>query len=182
MLRRQALRLWRKPLVVLTPKSLLRAAAACSTLSDLSGDRFHAVISDGAAAGDAGAESERAAAADRLLVASGKVAHELMAERARRNERTTAIVRIEQLYPFPEKEVETVIERHAATREIVWVQEEPANMGALTFILPRLERVAGGRRVTSVKRSPSASPATGSFKAHAIEQKALLELAFARLG
>jgi 2-oxoglutarate dehydrogenase E1 component len=182
LLRRQALRPWRKPLVVLTPKSLLRAAAASSTLFDLSGDRFHAVLSDGATAGDASAESDRAAAADRLLVASGKVAHELIAERARRNDATTAIVRIEQLYPFPEKEVEAVIERHAAAREIVWVQEEPANMGALTFILPRLERVAGGRRVTSVKRSPSASPATGSFKAHAIEQRALLDLAFARLG
>jgi len=174
MLRRQALRVWRKPLVVLTPKSLLRSAAASSRLADLSEGKFMPVL----AGSDAGEE----AAAGRILVASGKVAHELQTERARRRAESTAILRLEQLYPFPEKEMSEAIERHPAAREIVWVQEEPANMGALFFVMPLLERVSGGRRVSSVKRSRSASPATGSLKAHAIEQKALLELAFTRLG
>jgi len=170
LLRRQALRGWRKPLVVLTPKSLLRAASAGSRLQDLSSGSFRAVLPD-----------PSAAPASRILVASGKVAHELLAERARRPDAATAIVRLDQLYPFPELELKAEIERHGDAREIIWVQEEPANMGALFFVQPRIERVAGGRRVASVKRSPSASPATGSYKAHAIEQKTLMDVAFSTL-
>jgi 2-oxoglutarate dehydrogenase E1 component len=82
------------------------------------------------------------------------------------------------MYPFPEQEMLAEIERHGSNNDIVWVQEEPANMGALFNVLPRLKRIAGDRPVSSVKRSSSPSPATGSAKAHEVEQKTLLTLAF----
>ena len=101
-----------------------------------------------------------------------------MAERKRRKDSSTAIVFVDQLYPFPEAELAAEMDRYANAREFVWVQEEPGNMGAFTFMLPRLERLARGRGVLSVKRSASASPATGSHKAHEMEQKTILALAF----
>jgi 2-oxoglutarate dehydrogenase E1 component len=165
LLRRQALRNWRKPLVVFTPKSMLRHADASSPLADLSRARFQNVVPDPEISG-----------ATRVLFCTGKVGHELKAERKRRNDTSTAIVFLDQMYPFPADEVAAELARHQA-REIVWVQEEPANMGALNFIEPRLEHVSRVD-VRSVKRSAAASPATGSAKAHALEQKALLNLAF----
>ena len=96
----------------------------------------------------------------------------------RRNDTSTAIVFLEQLYPFPEADLNAEFERTPNARDIVWVQEEPANMGALSYVLPRLRRIAGNKAVLSVKRSASASPATGSAKAHEVEQKTLLTLAF----
>jgi 2-oxoglutarate dehydrogenase E1 component len=167
LLRRQALRVWRKPLVVFTPKSMLRNPAASSTLADLAAPRFRTVIPD---RGDGSAK--------RVLLCTGKIGHELEAERKRRKDTSTAIVFLEQLYPLPEAELSAEMDRHAGAREFVWVQEEPANMGALAFLMPRLERLARGRAVLSVKRSASASPATGSHKAHELEQKTLLTVAF----
>jgi 2-oxoglutarate dehydrogenase E1 component len=167
LLRRQALRRWRKPLVVFTPKSMLRHPAASSSLADLGTPRFRPVIPDG---GDG--------SAPRVLLSTGKIGHELEAERKRRRNSTTAIVFLEQLYPLPESELSAEMDRHQNAREFVWVQEEPANMGALAFLMPRLERLARGRAVLSIKRSASASPATGSHKAHELEQKTLLTLAF----
>ena len=168
LLRRQALRAWRKPLVVFTPKSMLRTPASSSALAEFSEARFRPVIPD---RGDRGAT--------RVLLCTGKIGHELVAERSRRKDQSTAIVFLEQLYPFPETELSAEMDRHANAREFVWVQEEPANMGALAFLAPRLERLARGRPVLSVKRSASASPATGSHKAHEMEQKTLLAVAFA---
>ncbi len=167
LLRRQALRVWRKPLVVFTPKSMLRNPAASSALADLAAPRFRTVIPD---RGDGSAK--------RVLLCTGKIGHELEAERKRRKDAATAIVFLEQLYPLPEAELSAEMDRHAGAREFVWVQEEPANMGALAFLMPRLERLARGRAVLSVKRSASASPATGSHKAHELEQKTLLTVAF----
>jgi 2-oxoglutarate dehydrogenase E1 component len=83
------------------------------------------------------------------------------------------------MYPFPEAELTAEFERHSSARDIVWVQEEPANMGALFYVLPRLKQLVGDRPVHSVKRSAASSPATGSAKAHEVEQKAILALAFA---
>jgi 2-oxoglutarate dehydrogenase E1 component len=171
LLRRQALRKWRKPLVVLTPKSMLRHPAASSSLADLAAPRFRPVIPDG---GDG--------TAPHILLCTGKIGHELRAERKRRKDTSTAIVFLEQLYPLPEAELSAEMDRHAEAREFTWVQEEPANMGALAFLLPRLERLARGRPVLSVKRSASASPATGSHKAHEMEQHTLLSLAFRHPG
>jgi 2-oxoglutarate dehydrogenase E1 component len=101
-------------------------------------------------------------------------------ERKKRKDTTTAIVFVDQLYPFPEKEMQAEFERHPSARDIVWVQEEPANMGALFYMLPRLRHVAGERSVLSVKRSASPAPSTGSHKAHELEQKTLITLAFTK--
>jgi 2-oxoglutarate dehydrogenase E1 component len=167
LLRRQALRSWRKPLVVFTPKSMLRNPAASSTLADLAVPRFRNVIPD---KGDGTAE--------RVLLCTGKIGHELEAERKRHPENAPAIVFVEQLYPFPEDEVSTEMDRHAEATEFVWVQEEPGNMGAHDFVVPELERLSRGRPVLSVNRSAAASPATGSAKAHEMEQKTLISVAF----
>ena len=167
LLRRQALRHWRKPLIVFTPKSMLRHPDASSPIEDFTHKRFLNVIPD--------AEVDEA---DRILICTGKIGHELQAERKKRKDTSTAIVFLEQLYPFPEDEVVAEFDRHGSHSDIVWVQEEPANMGAMFNMLPRLKRIAGDRPVLSVKRSSSPSPATGSAKAHEVEQKTLLTLAF----
>ena len=180
LLRRQALRKWRKPLIVFTPKSMLRHPDALSPLEDLTHQKFLPVIPD-----------TEAQDAKRILICTGKIGHELRTERQKRrnkdkdkdsdNDMSTAIVFLEQMYPFPEAELAAELERHSAARDIVWVQEEPANMGALFYMLPRLRHIANDRPVHSVKRSASASPATGSAKAHEVEQKTLLALAFTTL-
>jgi 2-oxoglutarate dehydrogenase E1 component len=170
LLRRQVLCSWRKPLVVLTPKGMLRAPSATSDRSELVNGRFRAVLAD-----------HGGAAPRRVLVCSGRIAHELAAERAKRSAADVAIATLEQLYPFPDAELAAALAELSGAKEIVWVQDEPANMGALAFVRPLLQSLAGDRAVTTVKRSASASPATGSAKAHAIEQQKLMELAFARL-
>jgi 2-oxoglutarate dehydrogenase E1 component len=168
LLRRQALRKWRKPLVVFTPKSMLRHPDASSPVAELSQSRFLPVLPD--------TEVQNA---ERLILCTGKIGHELRVERKRRKDSAAAIVFLEQLYPFPEAELAAELERQKSAQDILWVQEEPANMGALWYVLPRLQRLAGSsRHVLSVKRSGSASPATGSGKAHEMEQKTLLTLAF----
>jgi 2-oxoglutarate dehydrogenase E1 component len=169
MLRRQSLRAWRKPLIVFTPKSMLRHPDASSNIEDFTRPRFLPIVSD-----------HEVQDAKRILIASGKVGHELRGERRRRKDSSTAIFFLDQLYPLPRTEISAALAEHPHAREIVWVQEEPANMGALFYILPRLERLAQakGLQVRSVKRSASASPATGSTKAHELEQKTLLALAF----
>jgi len=167
LLRRQALRHWRKPLVVFTPKSMLRHPDASSPIEDFTHKNFLNVIPD-----------TQVGEADRILICTGKIGHELQAERKKRNDTSTAIVFLEQLYPFPEEEVVAEFDRHGKNADVVWVQEEPANMGAMFNMLPRLKRISGDRPVLSVKRSSGASPATGSAKAHEVEQKTLLTLAF----
>jgi len=171
LLRRQALRHWRKPLIVFTPKSMLRHPDASSPIEDLSRPHFLNVLPD-----------TEVTQAKRILLCTGKIGHELRDERKKRNDNSTAIVFLEQMYPFPEAELVAELERHASARDIVWVQEEPANMGAMFYVLPRLRHIAGGRPVLSVKRSASASPATGSAKAHEMEQNTLLALAFTTSG
>jgi 2-oxoglutarate dehydrogenase E1 component len=170
LLRRQARRLWRKPLIVFTPKSMLRHPDASSSLDEFERPRFLTLVPD-----------SEVTDAHSILIASGKVGHELRTERRRRKDTTTAIFFLDQLYPLPKNEIAAAVAAHPNAREIVWVQEEPANMGALFYILPRLERIARARnlRVRAVRRSASASPATGSAKAHELEQKTLLTLAFA---
>ena len=171
LLRRQALRAWRKPLVMLTPKSLLRAEISFSPLEELTSDRFRPVL------GDSSVERVQ-----RVLLCSGKIAHELAAERERRSDDRTAVIRLEELFPFPDKELMEVLRPYAGVREFVWVQEEPANMGALSFVRPRLQALIGDRHLRAVKRTASASPATGSLEAHRMEQRRLLELAFGPRG
>jgi 2-oxoglutarate dehydrogenase E1 component len=169
LLRRQVLRKWRKPLVVFTPKSMLRHPDAVSPIADLARPRFLNVVPD--------AEAKNAR---RLLLCTGKIGHELRVERQKRGTEHTAIVFVDQLYPWPEAELEAEFARHPESTEIVWVQEEPANMGALSFVMPRLKLIAGSRQVLSVKRSAAASPATGSAKAHELEQGTLIDMALGR--
>ncbi|MDX1631666.1 MAG: 2-oxoglutarate dehydrogenase E1 component [Thermoanaerobaculia bacterium] len=170
LLRRQALRSWRKPMVVLTPKSMLRHKRANSELDGLTRPRFLEVVPD--------RQVEEPA---RVIFCSGKIGHELAEERERRDDDETAIVFLDQLYPFPRQHVSELMDRYGEARDLLWVQEEPANQGALFYVVPRLEQVSGGRRVRTVKRRESASPATGSAEAHKLEQKTLLQLAFERL-
>ncbi len=170
MLRRQVRRPWRKPLIVFTPKSMLRHPDASSPVEDLAKPRFMPLIAD-----------SEIQDAKRILIASGKIGHELRAERRRRKDTDTAIFFLEQLYPMPRTEISAAIAAHPNAREVIWVQEEPRNMGPFTYVVPRLERLAKelGLPLRSVKRSGSASPATGSAKAHELEQKTVLALAFA---
>ncbi len=167
LLRRQALRPWRKPMIVFTPKSMLRHPDASSPIEDFQRPRFEWVVPD-----------REITAAERVLICSGKIGHELRAERKARGDSGTAILFLDQLYPFPKNELRVEMARHPGAREIVWVQEEPANMGALSYVLPRLRTYFPDIPARSVKRSASASPATGSAKAHELEQKTLLTLAF----
>ena len=167
LLRRQALRHWRKPLIVFTPKSMLRNPDAASPIEDFAQPHVLNVLPD-----------KEVTQAKRVLLCTGKIGHELREERKKRKDNSTAIVFLEQMYPFPEAELIAELEKHSSARDIVWVQEEPANMGAMFYVLPRLRHIAGDRPVLSVKRSASASPATGSAKAHEMEQNTLLTLAF----
>ncbi len=167
LLRRQALRRWRKPMIVFTPKSMLRHPDAASPIEDFQRPRFEWVVPD-----------REVTFAQRILICSGKIGHELRGERKRRGDADTAILFLDQLYPFPKNELRAEIARHPDARELVWVQEEPANMGALSYVLPRIRTYFPDVPVRSVKRSASASPATGSAKAHEMEQKTLLTLAF----
>jgi 2-oxoglutarate dehydrogenase E1 component len=171
LLRRQALRKWRKPLIVFTPKSMLRHPDASSPIAEFTHPHFLNVLPD-----------TEISHAKRILLCTGKIGHQLREERKKRKDDSTAIVFLEQMYPFPETELIKELERHASARDIVWVQEEPANMGAMFYMLPRLRHIAGERPVLSVKRSASASPSTGSAKAHEMEQNTLLALAFSTNG
>ncbi len=166
LLRRQAMRTWRKPLIVFTPKSMLRNPDASSPLASFQLPGFQNVLPE-----------TEVQEVKRLLLCTGKIGHELRIERAKHKDSTTGIVFLEQLYPWPEAELTAEIARHPDAHELVWVQEEPDNMGALSFVVPRLRRLFPQRRVLSIKRSAAASPATGSAKAHDLEQKTLISLA-----
>ncbi len=175
LLRSQALAERKIPLIVLTPKSLLRSQSTRSPIADLVSGSFQKVLDDPAIEDPAGIE--------RVILASGKVAHEAM---QRRNELAkdgiatvqSAIVRVEQLYPWPGSLIEGVLERYKNASEVLWLQEEPENMGAWPFVHERLHRVVRDRyRLTHVSRAESASPATGSTALHQLEQAELLRRA-----
>ena len=170
-LRRQVVRKYRKPLVVMTPKSLLRNKECVSPLDDLAQGRFQRVIDDTL-------DVTAARKVRRILVCSGKVYYDLVKERANRERDDVAILRIEQLYPFPEEQLETTLNRYPKA-ELVWVQEEPRNMGAWTFLASRYYASLLARRgMTVASRAESASPATGSSAAHKLEHQMLMNEAF----
>lgn len=166
LLRRQVLRTWRKPLIAFTPKSMLRHPDASSPITDITRGRFQPVLPE-----------TEITDAKRIVVCTGKIGREIRMERKKRKNTETAVVFMEQLYPFPEAELTAALAAHPNAEEIVWVQEEPANMGALSFMVPRLKRIAKNKPVLTVKRSASASPSTGSAKAHEMEQRTLIDLA-----
>ncbi len=175
-LRRQVKRNFRKPLVIMTPKSLLRAKLATSTVAEMTGDsRFRTVIGETDAIA-AGPEVKR------VVLCSGKVYYDLLTERRDRGLRDVAILRLEQLYPFPEKTLAFAMKPFARAQHVVWCQEEPENMGAWSFVDRRIERVLTAlkhkaKRPEFVGRAGAASPATGLAKVHAAEQASLVRRA-----
>jgi hypothetical protein len=167
LLRRQALRKWRKPLIVFTPKSMLRHPDALSPLEDLTHQKFLPVIPD-----------TEAQDAKRILLCTGKIGHELRTERQKRNDSSTAIVFLEQMYPFPEAELTAELAASQRGARYCVGAGRARQHGRAFYMLPRLSTSPMTGPVHSVKRSASASPATGSAKAHEVEQKTLLALAF----
>jgi 2-oxoglutarate dehydrogenase E1 component len=174
LLRRQAMLLRRDPLplFVLTPKSLLRHPAVASTPRELEQDRFRSVIDDVEA-------RARAASIKRLVLCSGKVYVDLISSDLRKAATEVAIVRVEQLYPFPKVALAEVLETYPAVRDVVWLQEEPENMGAWEFMRPLLQELLGARRpLRYIGRARSASPSEGSSAWHQLNQRVLVEQAF----
>jgi 2-oxoglutarate dehydrogenase E1 component len=170
MLRRQMLQPFRKPLVVMMPKSLLRNDMSVSSLEDLTQGSFARLIDE--------ADELQPQQVRRVVFCSGKVYFDLLKARRKDGLRDVALVRVEQLYPFPTEEYEAALSRYPNAREIVWCQEEPQNQGAWYQIRHRLQEVLGGRRtVLYAGRAPAAAPATGIAKIHDAEQVALIDAA-----
>jgi 2-oxoglutarate dehydrogenase E1 component len=170
LLRRQVLRAAKKPLIVATPKRYLRGREAFSRAEELTAGHFQEVLDDPAVAGRPGVR--------RVILAAGKMALDLMGARTQRSVAEVAIVRVEQLYPWPEEQLAEVLAAYDHASEVAWVQEEPENMGAWTFVQERLERLVGDDfRLDHVSRGPSGSPATGSLALHHLEQEDLTERA-----
>ena len=158
----------RRPLIVFEPKSMLRLKAAASGLKDFTTGTFQPLIDD-----------ESVVNATRVIFTSGKVYHDLVAERAKLSETSTAIVRVEQLYPFPAAEFAAVAAKHP-NANLLWVQDEPANQGPWPFVALTTSEFLEGRILRRISRRATASPATGSHHLHEDEQKALLMEAFTR--
>ncbi|HEX9893276.1 MAG TPA: 2-oxoglutarate dehydrogenase E1 component, partial [Gemmatimonadales bacterium] len=169
LLRRQALRARIRPLVVFTPKSLLRHPLASSQLSELAGGRFQKVMDDAWAA-------ERAGDITRLLLCSGKVYYDLLPEAEKMKQGRPAIARLEQLYSFPEQEVRQLLERYPNLREVVWTQEEPRNLGAWDYLDEKLLAILPrNAKLSYAGRPERASPAEGYPVAHTAAQARLVE-------
>nr|CAA62980.1 oxoglutarate dehydrogenase (E1) [Cupriavidus necator H16]prf//2209294B 2-oxoglutarate dehydrogenase [Cupriavidus necator] len=174
LLRRQMIRLFRKPLVIMTPKSLLRNKDAVSPLSDLAKGHFETVIPDH--------EELNASKVKRVIMCSGKVYYDLVNTRKEREANDTAVIRLEQLYPFPHKAVAAELKKYPNATEIVWCQDEPQNQGAWFFVQHYImENMTDGQKLGYAGRPASASPAVGYYAKHNEQQKALLEAAFAKL-
>jgi 2-oxoglutarate dehydrogenase E1 component len=169
-LRRQVLRPWRKPLIIMTPKSLLRSRPSFSPLREFVEGGFRRFIDD---------EVQAPEKVRRVMACSGKIYYELSAARDAGKHEHVAIVRVEQLYPFPQQAFAEALERYPAATELLWIQEEPQNMGAWTFVRPYLEELTTDRMpVLFVGRDASASPATGSHESHRLEQDLIIQGAF----
>jgi 2-oxoglutarate dehydrogenase E1 component len=179
LLRRQIVGRWRKPLVVMTPKSLLRHPRAVSSLADLAAGSFQPVLIDRGAGAEPPAPRKRAAAAERVILCSGKIFYELLEERQKRGREDVPLLRLEQIYPLPLDQLEMALSRYRFGTRVFWVQEEPENMGAWRFLLVKFgERLYGRWPFEVVSRPASASPATGSASSHKLEQEKLLAEAF----
>ena len=165
LLRSQVLREDITPLIVFTPKSLLRAVQTRSPLADFENGSFQTVLAD---------QGATSASVTRAVLATGKVAHEALARRDETGSSSVAVVRVEQLYPWPSERIEEVLSSFPRLEEVVWLQEEPENMGAWPFVHLQMHHQMRDKSVTHVARAESASPATGSGLVHAAEQADLL--------
>ncbi|MFB6285495.1 MAG: 2-oxoglutarate dehydrogenase E1 component [Candidatus Bipolaricaulia bacterium] len=172
LLRRQMHRDFRKPLIVMTPKSMLRHKRAVSSLSEFTAQDFQTVLRD-----DVPSDPQR------VVMCSGKVYYTLLEAREERGlDDQVALVRVEQLYPFPERELREALGQYSEEAELVWVQEEPQNQGAWRYMQTRLPLVIGDDRpVRYIGRPEAASPATGNFKTHKREEELLIDEALAEL-
>ena len=168
LLRRQMKREFKKPLIVMSPKSLLRNRQCVSKVEDFTDKEFWSIIDD---------ETVDCQIAKRIIFCTGKLYYDLSAHREESKINDAAIIRIEQLYPFNTDLLERVLARYSNVESIVWCQEEPKNMGAWSFIAPRLTEILGKLPIYA-GRKESASPAVGSIARHRHEQKILIELAF----
>ncbi len=165
LLRRQVKQELRKPLFVMTPKSLLRLPQAVSSLDQFTHGGFYPVIGD----------AVEPAGVERVVVCSGKVFYDLLAENEKNGNGRVAILRLEQFYPFPQTLLQQWLSAYTKAEEIIWAQEEPQNMGGWNFMRPRLEVLAHARmELRYVGRAASASPATGSYTIHQLEQQSLV--------
>jgi 2-oxoglutarate dehydrogenase complex dehydrogenase (E1) component-like enzyme len=174
LLRRQMLRPFRKPLIIMTPKSLLRHPHAKSPLSDLANSRFEVVLPE--------VEELQADKVKRIVACSGRVYYDLLAARAERKIDDVAIIRLEQLYPFPHKAFAAEVKRYPNARDIVWCQDEPQNQGAWFFVQHHIhENMLEGQKLGYAGRPASASTAVGYYAKHAEQQKELLSAAFGKL-
>ncbi|HUG76549.1 MAG TPA: 2-oxoglutarate dehydrogenase E1 component [Burkholderiales bacterium] len=173
LMRRQMLRPFRKPLVVLTPKSLLRKKEAASSIQELANGSFQTVIPEIGAL--------EAKQVKRVIACCGKVYYDLLSKRTELQRTDTAIIRVEQLYPFPHKQFEAEMKRYPGALEVVWCQEEPQNQGAWYQTRHYLvENMRGDQKLHYAGRPPSAAPASGYTARHVESQKALVEQAFGR--
>jgi 2-oxoglutarate dehydrogenase E1 component len=169
--RRQVVRRWRKPLIVFSPKSLLRLKDAVSSLEELSSGTFQRVIAD--------ASISPKHPPERVLLCSGKVFYELCRERDKQGRHDVPIIRLEQLYPFPENDMQRTLEAYSDNTPVCWVQDEPENMGAWRYLRERCgTRLLDRFHFFALCRPASASPATGSKSAHTLEQNWLVDKAF----
>jgi len=165
LLRRQVMASYRKPLIVFTPKSLLRHPKCLSPIEDFSQGNFKTVIDD---------KTADETSVKKVVFCTGKIYYELEDAKNQQNLSDTAIIRIEQLYPFPQNEVNAVLKKYKLAHKYIWAQEEPENMGAWGYLLRTWKNIS----LQLIARAPSGSPATGSSKKHAIEQKAILQAIF----
>ncbi len=169
-LRRQMKRSWKKPLIIFTPKSLLRHPAAVSTLEELANYKFKRVIKD---------RRQNVQHTSRIIMCSGKVYYDLVAYREENQRNDVAIIRVEQPYPLKDLNVEAVLRAYEDDIPLYWVQEEPENMGVWPYWNLRFgHRLFGRFPMSVISREASSSPATGSKAAHEFEQQQLLERAF----
>jgi 2-oxoglutarate dehydrogenase E1 component len=171
LLRRQLIRMFRKPLVIMTPKSLLRNKEAVSPLADLARGAFHTVMGETS-------DSIDPKAVRKVVLCTGKVYFDLVAARRERELADTALLRIEQLYPFPHKSLEAELRRFPAATQVVWCQDEPQNQGAWFFVQHHIQdALKDGQRLVYAGRPASASPAVGYYDKHYAQQKELLSAA-----
>ena len=161
LLRRQINQEIVRPLIVMTPKSLLRLPTAASTIDELTNGGFQPVIDD--------ANVKDRSKVTRILLCSGKVFYDLETARQASGEERLAIVRLEQFYPFPTEKLQEIFASYPNAKQLFWVQEEPRNMGGWTFVYQRLDDIKGSLELRYVGRAASASPATGSYVIHGLE-------------
>jgi len=175
-LRKQMKQNFRKPLIIMTPKSLLRHKRCVSNLGAFTHDYFHAILDD---------TSATPSDVRKIILSSGRHYYDLLAEKETQGRKDIALIRIEQLYPFPAEEISKLLARYPTAARVVWSQEESRNRGAYSFIRERLRailRACGYSSLSVASRPESASPATGSFVQHSNELEEILRIAFSKSG